>query len=200
MDHEFWLRMGKAGCHFSHVHQPFARFRMITGTKSLSSPTVFWNDELEIFRRYQGSTKMEPFFAYYIYNKGIHDGFSISELESDLLQVLERFDFTSVETRSVFNLQAWLGFSRGLLLLASHFLSKEMAEQASFFSNKALLKRPSLKWSRQYLWYRLQGIMGTRLNTLVDRFQVRGLALFRRAFHRGTPIATYLMKAINYGL
>src|SRR4051794_31220679 len=49
MDAEYWIRAGDAGLRLVHLPRTLARFRLIDGTESLSSPTVFWEDYLEIF-------------------------------------------------------------------------------------------------------------------------------------------------------
>ena len=53
MDAEYWIRAGHAGLRLVHIPRKLGKFRLIEGTKSLSSPTVFWGDYLEIFRRYR---------------------------------------------------------------------------------------------------------------------------------------------------
>ncbi|MEW6570834.1 MAG: glycosyltransferase family 2 protein, partial [Nitrospirota bacterium] len=67
MDYEYWIRAGMAGLRFKHIPEKIGNFRMVSGTKSLSDPTVFWNERLEIFRRYNGAGKMKKFFIYYFY-------------------------------------------------------------------------------------------------------------------------------------
>ena len=82
MDAEYWIRAGAAGLRLRHLPEKLGKFRMIEGTKSLSSPTVFWEDYLEIFRRYQGSGALGDFFAFYYYNLA-------RQFDGDLLQAIK---------------------------------------------------------------------------------------------------------------
>jgi glycosyltransferase involved in cell wall biosynthesis len=74
MDVEYWMRAGQAGLVLAHLPVKLGKFRMISGTKSLSSPLAFWPDMLEIFRRYNGAGAMRRFFVYFLYNVGLHYG------------------------------------------------------------------------------------------------------------------------------
>jgi glycosyltransferase involved in cell wall biosynthesis len=47
MDIEYWLRIGRNGLKAVHIPIKLGMFRMIQGTKSLSSPTIFWPDSLK---------------------------------------------------------------------------------------------------------------------------------------------------------
>lgn len=69
LDVEFWLRAGFSGARLRHVPQKLGLFRMIQGTKSLSSPTVFWPDHLELFRRYRGLGQMRPYVEQYLFEE-----------------------------------------------------------------------------------------------------------------------------------
>jgi hypothetical protein len=72
MDLEYWLRAGSRGLVLEHIPVKLAAFRMIQGTKTLSSPTAFWEDQLEIFRRHHGARAMRKYFRYYYFNLAIH--------------------------------------------------------------------------------------------------------------------------------
>ena len=79
MDYEYWIRAGSHGLKMVHIPVKLGRFRMIKGTKSLSDPTVFWPDRLEIFRRYNGAKCMKPFLTYFFFNKLIHSDFDLAK-------------------------------------------------------------------------------------------------------------------------
>ena len=67
MDIEYWIRAGENGLRLTHIPRKLGKFRMISGTKSLSSDTVFWPENLEIFRRYNGAKAMKPFLTYFYF-------------------------------------------------------------------------------------------------------------------------------------
>jgi hypothetical protein len=75
MDIEYWIRAGENGLRLTHIPRKLGKFRMISGTKSLSSDTVFWPENLEIFRRYNGAKAMKPFFVYFYFNEILCRGF-----------------------------------------------------------------------------------------------------------------------------
>ena len=57
MDVEYWVRAGRHGLKFHYLPVPLGKHRYIAGIKTLSSPTVFWEDYMEIFRRYRGAER-----------------------------------------------------------------------------------------------------------------------------------------------
>lgn len=75
MDIEYWIRAGEEGLKLTHIPVKLGKFRLIPGTKSLSSDTAFWPENLEIFRRYNGAKAMKPFFTYFYFNEGLSRGF-----------------------------------------------------------------------------------------------------------------------------
>jgi glycosyltransferase involved in cell wall biosynthesis len=89
LDAEFWLRAGHAGARMAHVPRKLALFRMIQGTKSLSSPIVFWPDYLELFRRYHGARHIRRYVEQYLYEGMSKAGLSIDEASSLYRGILE---------------------------------------------------------------------------------------------------------------
>lgn len=79
MDVEFWIRVGSSGARMLHVPRPLAKFRMAEGTKTLSSPTAFWADHLELFRRHHGPARMTPYVEQYLFQEVAKTGCSIDE-------------------------------------------------------------------------------------------------------------------------
>ncbi len=89
LDVDFWLRVGFSGARMVHVPQKLGLFRMIQGTKSLSSPMAFWPDHLELFRRYHGARRIGPFVEQFLYEGMSKAGLSIDEACADYLKLLE---------------------------------------------------------------------------------------------------------------
>jgi len=82
MDLEYWLRAGARGLQFVHVPVKLAQFRMVAGTKSLSAPTAFWLDNMELFRRHNPRA-LPRLFAFFHYNHERHGGQSV-DAEAEL--------------------------------------------------------------------------------------------------------------------
>ncbi|BDG05824.1 glycosyltransferase [Anaeromyxobacter oryzae] len=79
MDVEFWIRVGSSGARMKHVPQRLAKFRMADGTKTLSSPTAFWADHLELFRRHHGAAHMRRYVEQYLFQEMAKTGCTIDE-------------------------------------------------------------------------------------------------------------------------
>ena len=118
MDIEYWLRVGEAGLKAVHIPIKLGKFRMITGTKSLSSPTVFWPDSLELFRRYNGASNMAPFFKYYFYNEGLNTKFDIDLMKQRGESMFNRWDSLSKKELLILQEKALKGFNGACLMLA----------------------------------------------------------------------------------
>ena len=89
LDVEFWLRVGFSGARMVHVPRKLGVFRMIQGTKSLSSPIVFWSDYLELFRRYHGARNIGRYVEQYLYEGMSKAGLSVDEVWDRYLHLLE---------------------------------------------------------------------------------------------------------------
>jgi glycosyltransferase involved in cell wall biosynthesis len=89
MDVEFWLRTGASGARLDHLPVMLAKFRMAPGTKSLSSPTIFWEDMLELFRRYNRAG-MGRFTEQYLFEEMKKCGVGLDEARSRFRAVAER--------------------------------------------------------------------------------------------------------------
>ena len=200
MDHEYWVRMGFRGCRFHHVRRPIARFRLIAGTKSLSSPTVFWLDELEIQRRYRGAASLEPVLAYYLYNLAIHDRAEFDVFDQGFEALRRRFAHCDQSEWEVVALRFDEGKGRACLLLAKHlFQSGDMAK-AQTFLKAGLLKRPDLARSHVVLRCFAYQLFGGRIMGRFERIEGLFFGQFRKAFHRGNAVAEFLLRGAEYGL
>ncbi len=101
MDIEFWLRVGASGAGMLHLPVQLAKFRMAPGTKSLSSPTVFWEDQLELFRRY-ARPRLGRFVEQYLFEEMNRNGASLDEARARYRAIARRRwaalpDFTALE-------------------------------------------------------------------------------------------------------
>jgi hypothetical protein len=52
MDFEWWLRIAHSGVHIQRIPGTWARFRLEAGTKSVSAPSVFWEENIPLISRY----------------------------------------------------------------------------------------------------------------------------------------------------
>jgi len=152
LDVEFWLRVGFSGARMVHVPRKLGLFRMIQGTKSLSSPIVFWPDYLELFRRYHGARHIGRYVEQYLYEGMSKAGLSVDEAWNRYLLLLEGrwADLPTAERADL--LRAGLS-SRGpaLVLLADEAWHRgdvaaaaRLRKQAMQFGRRALLRPRSL--------------------------------------------------------
>jgi glycosyltransferase involved in cell wall biosynthesis len=130
MDAEYWIRASAAGLRLQHLQQKLATFRMVDGTKSLSSPTVFWEDYLEIFRRYRGARAMEPYFGYYYYNLARFRDFDLDLALADGSVVFSRWESLAAEERKVLHERSARGLALACLLAARDLLGAGRMEEA----------------------------------------------------------------------
>lgn len=130
MDIEYWIRAGERGCVLEHLPQRLGKFRMIQNTKSLSSPTVFWPESLEIFRRYHGAEKMLPFLTYYLYNEGIHGGWDVDHLLARCRHILNTWKGFPESEVALLGKLTEKAYHRALLRLAVRALLEERRDKA----------------------------------------------------------------------
>jgi glycosyltransferase involved in cell wall biosynthesis len=134
MDIEYWIRAGNRGLMLRHVPEILGRFRLIEGTKSLSSVTAFWPDYLEIFRRYRGVTRLAPFFAFYYYNLARQHEFDPETTSAAGDAILARWSGQlPVGEFAEMTCQAQRGAKLGALLTARDLLAAGQLERAKAF-------------------------------------------------------------------
>ena len=133
MDIEYWIRAGARGLTLRHIAQPLGRFRLIAGTKSLSSLTAFWPDYLEIFRRYRGAREMVPFFAFYYFNLARQHRFDVELMMSHRHDVLRQWHSLRAVEQEELSRRADRGFQLGCLLAARDLLAAGEVERARAF-------------------------------------------------------------------
>jgi hypothetical protein len=146
LDVEFWLRAGHAGARMAHVPQKLALFRMIQGTKSLSSPIVFWSDYLELFRRYHGARHIGRYVEQYLYEAVSKTGLTIDEAFSLYRNLLDERWAALHESERALLLAAGLS-ARGpaVMLLADEAWHRGNLAEAR------LLRTEAIKFGRRTL-------------------------------------------------
>jgi glycosyltransferase involved in cell wall biosynthesis len=167
MDIEYWIRAGARGLQLCHIPVKLGKFRMIQGTKSLSSATVFWPESLEIFRRFNGAASMRPFFAYYFFNEGLQENHDLGKIMEKKKSILHRWQHLPIEEQHILDIKATQGFRKACFMLATD----------AFINNKGV-KEDHIRKNilRQYPLYFLNGsslrftffrLIGRKYSTLI---------------------------------
>ena len=146
LDIDFWLRAGYSGARMLHVPRKMGLFRMIQGTKSLSSPIVFWPDYLELFRRYRGARHIGAYVEQFLYEAMSKAGLSIDDASSLYRDVLEGRWAGLEETERAVLLAAGLA-ARG----PAFILLADEAWQRGDVAEARRLRAEALKYGRHAL-------------------------------------------------
>jgi glycosyltransferase involved in cell wall biosynthesis len=179
MDAEYWIRAGHAGLRLQHVPAKLARFRLIAGTKSLSSPTAFWEDYLEIFRRYRGRRPLRCFFAYYYYNLARPLDFDLEAAVRDGERVFARWRSLPAPELARLRGQAEQGRALAGLLLANDLERRGRASEAARLRSH-LGRHPWLLLNPLGLASLARRACGPRLGARLDRLAGDLIARYRR--------------------
>jgi glycosyltransferase involved in cell wall biosynthesis len=179
MDLEYWVRAGQAGLKFRHIPVKLAKLRDMPGTKSQSSPTVFWQDQLEIYRRHRGSSALAIYFAYYYYNLGLEYNFDLERIRSKGRQAFARWRGLPDGERRIIARQASLGFSLACLLMAIELHRRELYPEAAMTFGRALDHRRRLALHPFALAYVLRRLAGRRVSSILDRCARRVILAYR---------------------
>ena len=163
MDLEYWVRAGQAGLKFRHIPCKLAKLRDMPGTKSQSSPTVFWQDQLEIHRRHRGSSALAIYFAYYYYNLGLDYDFDLEQITLKGQQAFGRWTLLPNSELQIIAQQAKRGFALACLLLANELHRRGLHDRAASTFRGALANRRTLSFHPFALAYRLRCVAGHRL-------------------------------------
>jgi glycosyltransferase involved in cell wall biosynthesis len=180
MDVEYWIRAGHAGLKLHHIPYKLGKFRLIQGTKSFSGPTVFWEDYLEIYRRYRGSRALGIFFAYYYYNLARQFGFDLIQTVEKAQTAFMRWQTLPLREQQAISQQAERGFALACLLVASELQTKQYYEQAKSTFKRGVASRPFLALHPFALGYLLRCVAGPRLATIAERWVGRLVGIYRR--------------------
>ncbi len=151
MDLEFWLRAGGAGLSLRHIPVKLGRFRMIVGTKSLSSPTVFWLDNMEIFRRHNAARAMTRYFTFFHFNHALHAGLDFEVARGAETRLFERWQHLPPAEVAALRRRSGEGRRRAYLLAALAALQAGNREQAKRFLGTAVAGHPGM-WLHPLAW------------------------------------------------
>ena len=180
MDAEYWIRAGAAGLRLRHLPEKLGKFRMIEGTKSLSSPTVFWEDQLEIFRRYRGSGMLGDFFAFFYYNIARqHDG-DLPRAIKEGAQVFERWRHLPKDEFDALERDACRGQALARALLARDLQRAGSEAQAGAMLRQAVAERPMLALRPVVLAVLFRRVLRRRGAVALDRCVARAIQRYRR--------------------
>jgi glycosyltransferase involved in cell wall biosynthesis len=180
MDVEYWVRAGEAGLKMTHVPVKLGKFRMIAGTKSLSSPTVFWPDMLEIFRRYNGASKMAPFLSYYSYNIARNHGYDMDEAWSRTSDLFERWKGLSKEETEILEKEMRKGFEKACLLSVNRALIEIGRPKAISLFKTYLQGKPLRIFDYSVLRCMVKCILGQKLSRAFDQIRQGFINFYRR--------------------
>lgn len=180
MDVEYWIRAGHSGVRLQHIPQKLGKFRLIKGTKSLSSPTVFWEDHLEIYRRYRGSQAMGIFFAYYYYNLARQTDFDLEQAIAQGKEVFARWQSLTIEEQREIANQAQRGVALACLLLAGEFYGQQRYARADLSFKAGVARHRWLVLHPFGLAYIFKRFIGSYLSTVLDKWKERLIRTYRR--------------------
>ena len=181
MDAEYWIRAGAAGLRLRHLPEKLGKFRMITGTKSLSSPTVFWEDYLEIFRRHRGSAAMADFFAFYYFNLARGLGGDLTRAVAQGASTFRRWRDLPPDEQAALRRSARRG-----RLLASILLARELQRSgadlgAGAMLRRALVERPALLARPVTIGALVRRALGRGAAARLDRWRDAAIRRYRLA-------------------
>jgi glycosyltransferase involved in cell wall biosynthesis len=179
MDVEYWIRAGHAGLKLHHMPDKLGKFRLIQGTKSLSSPTVFWEDYLEIYRRYRGSRALGVFFAYYYYNVARQHNFDLESTLEHGSKVFSRWKVLPLNEQRVITEQADYGFDMSCLLIAKELLRRGFSGRASTILRRGVSRRPVLIFHPFALGYIVAVALGPRFFMYLQLLSRRTVEWYR---------------------
>jgi glycosyltransferase involved in cell wall biosynthesis len=179
MDAEYWIRAGHKGLKLHHTPHKLGKFRLIQGTKSLSSPTAFWGDYLEIYRRYRGSRALTIFFAYYYRSLADQFDFDWDQTIAKGAQVFTRWRTLPPEEQQAIARQAEWGSSLACFLLADELQRQRRYEKAELAFRTGMVHRPFLVLHPFALIYLLKRTAGPRLSSTLDKWTQGLIAAYR---------------------
>lgn len=168
MDAEYWIRAGHAGLKLQHVPHKLGLFRFIQGTKSLSSPTAFWADYLEIFRRYRRPGSLSHILAYYYFNLARQSGFDLARVWEQGQAAMARWETLAAPERRSLERQAQHGFDLACLLSAVALRRESRALQATGAFRQGTRRTPALLFHPFALWYLVWRLAGAAASSRLE--------------------------------
>lgn len=176
MDAEYWTRASAAGLRLEHLPRRLATFTMADGTKSLSSPTVFWPDYLEIFRRHRGAASMASYLGFYYYNLALNRDLNLDAVLPAGRSVFERWRGLDAAEQRELQRQGTKGEALASLLLSRDLLAAGRPREA-----QQMFRRGSLRTRERMAWlaatdYLVGRLLGRRIRAALDGWR-RDLAI-----------------------
>ena len=180
MDLEYWVRAGAAGLSLEHLPEELGVFRMVSGTKTMSSPNAFWPENLEIFRRYGKPARLAPACGYYFYNLALEHEWDLESAAERYQGVADRWRSLPAESRAAAFDAAALGEGLGRAICAIDALRRNDARLAAELFQTALrrhsgVRRHPLAWK-----YRTRRLLGGAGRRLAEAILGRAVAIYRR--------------------
>ncbi len=177
MDIEYWIRAGEHGLSFCRIKKRLAKFRMTKGTKTTSSPTVFWPESLEVFRRYNRDTRMRRFFAEYFYCIAIHNGFDVDGAEKEFDATLKTWNGLPAGELGKLKEEAGKGLQTGLLEIANEAFLKGKTDKATIAWRRAAEYGAGVKMHPLSMFFFLKKLMGRPLSLALSGIYGNALKL-----------------------
>jgi glycosyltransferase involved in cell wall biosynthesis len=179
LDVEYWIRAGQIGLNLRHVPQKFGKFRLILGTKSLSSNTAFWGDYLEIFRRYRGSRRMSIFFAYYYYTLVKQFDYDVDRMPRREPTVFTRWKQLPPLEYQLMEREADEGFALSSMLIANELYRQQLIDRAILMFKRGRAGRKHLIFHPFALLFYSQRVIGPHLAMRLFELRQRLIQRYR---------------------
>lgn len=180
MDIEYWIRAGECGLRLTHIPVKLGKFRMIQGTKSLSSQTAFWPESLEIFRRYNGAKAMKPFFVYYLFNEGLNYGHDIDYVLNQKKLISQKWSKLSKGEQNCLKKLSEKAYYLACLKLANDAFLCGERKRAKFIYEKVINKNPALILHYLSFIYLLKSIVGKKISETFIKARLKLIQEYRR--------------------
>jgi len=170
MDVEYWVRAGHHGLKFHYLPVALGKHRYIPGIKTLSSPTVFWEDYMEIFRRYRGAEHLDRYFAHYYYCLALERGFDLEAVRREGGSLFARWKDLPPSDLRLLQEQSNRGFNLTRLLSARILSSHQRKPEARRLFKQAVRERPGLLFSPYALPYLLSSLIGNSRTQSLEKW------------------------------
>ncbi len=181
MDAEYWIRAGHAGLKLHHTPHKLGKFRLIQGTKSLSSTTVFWGDYLEIFRRYRKKSGMSLFFAYYYYTLAKQFDYDVDRMPRREPTVFARWEQLPLLEFQLIEREADAGFALACMLVANDlYRQQQRTDKAIQTFRRGQADRKYLTFHPIAFLYYLQRAVGPHLAVRLFEWRQRLIQKYRQ--------------------
>src|ERR1051326_2268325 len=180
MDAEYWIRAGEAGLTLSHLPEKLGRFRLIRGTKSLSSPTVFWEDYMEIFRKYKKNRGLTKYLAFYYFNVALCLDLDIERTFESDHRLMERWSSLGDAARKSLRRQSERGKLICRLMIGNEYRKKNDPANAAKQIYGALKADPLILFHPFAVFNVLKYFLSLAVAPRVDRWQSGIVSWYRR--------------------